>query len=107
MDIDHYAIAAKRMAKGEAVSEHYLYGREACELIKRRLVDQDTMTRYRSGAFLARRERYGEAAALAWEAEQKAIHESSKAMLRDSEPMRRPVIIPSMKAPRAYSEVEQ
>jgi hypothetical protein len=107
MEIDAYTIAAKRMAVGDAVSEHYLYGREACELIKRRLVTEETMKAYRSAAFFARRQRYGEQAALAWEAEQKDIHEKSKAMLRDGASETRAIRIPSMKPVRAYSEAAE
>lgn len=105
--MDQYLITARRMAAGEAVGEGYLYGREACELIKRRLVDEETMTAYRSAAFLNRRQRYGENAALAWEAEQKDIHEQSKAMLRDAESEIRQIRVPSMKAKRSYSEAAE
>jgi hypothetical protein len=77
-DEETYTIIGKRMANGEPVAEGYLYGREACELISRRLVTQDVMTAYRSGAFLARRATHGETAALAWEAEAKATHEHAR-----------------------------
>ena len=83
--MDTYAIMAKRMAAGDPVGEGYLYGREAVEMIRRRLVDEPTMRAYRSGAFLARRKTQGEASALAWEAESKARHEAAKLMLRDTE----------------------
>lgn len=72
---DGYAIVGKRMAAGEAVGEEYLWGRQAVEIIKRKLVDRDTMQRYRSAAFLARKRAYGEAAALAWEADMKDRHQ--------------------------------
>ena len=85
MKTEHEIISA-RMERGEPVGEGWLYGRAACELIKRGLVDQKTMTAYRSGAFLARREVYGEAAALAWEAEAKARHEAAKEAFRDDTP---------------------
>lgn len=77
-EIDPYEITARRMQAGEAVGEGYLYGREAVELIRRGLVDEATMRRYRSAAFLARKQAYGEAAALAWEAEGKDRHEDAK-----------------------------
>lgn len=75
---ESYTIIAKRMAVGEPVAEGYLYGREACEIISRRLVSQDVMTGYRSGAFLARRGTYGLDAALAWETDAKATHEHAR-----------------------------
>lgn len=86
-----YEIIGGRMERGDAVGEGWLYGRAACELIKRGLVDQKTMTDYRSGAFLARREMYGEAAALAWEVEAKERHEAAKEAFRDDTPHRGPV----------------
>ena len=84
-------ITADRMARGDAVGEGWLYGRAACELIRERMVDQDTMVRYRSAAFLTRKAAYGEVAALAWEADQKARHEAAKASFRDQTPHHGPV----------------
>jgi len=52
-------IIGERMTAGEAVGEGWLYGSLAVGLIAARLVDQDTMTRYRSAAFHARRMIYG------------------------------------------------
>lgn len=83
---DPLVIVARRMARGETVGEGYLYGRAACGLIAGRHVDEATMRAYRSGAFLARREAYGEAAALAWEAEAKARHEAAKTAFKDRTP---------------------
>jgi hypothetical protein len=82
-DDQTYTIIAKRMAVGEPVGEGYLYGREACEMISRRLVSQDVMTAYRSGAFLARRELYGQPAAVEWERNAKANHELARAIHAD------------------------
>lgn len=79
-------IVSAKMAKGDAVGEGWLYGRAACELIRERLVDQDTMTRYRSAAFFARKEAYGEAAARSWEAEARNRHEVAKESFRDQTP---------------------
>lgn len=101
---DTYAIMARKMQAGEAVGEGYLYGREACEIIKRRLVSEETMAAYRSSAFHARSHASGEAAALQWEAKAKHDHEMAKAMMRDAEASQRRVSIPSMKAKRSYSE---
>ena len=73
-----YTIIGRRMANGDPVGEGYLYGREACEMISRRLVSQDVMTAYRSGAFLARRDEYGIDLALEWERQARAEHEEAR-----------------------------
>lgn len=88
-----HQIIADRMARGEPVGEGWLYGRAACELIRQRLVDQATMSAYRSGAFFARKDTYGQAAALAWEAEAKAKHEAAKEAFRDDTPHHGPVSV--------------
>ena len=76
--MDLYELTANRMKAGEPVGEAYLYGREAVEMIARGLVDQETMTKYRSAAFFARKDIQGEEAALAWEADAKGRHESAE-----------------------------
>lgn len=76
------AIAARRMHRGEPIGENWLYGINACELIRRDLVDQNTLDSYRRGAFLERRASYGEAEALKWEAEAKARHMAAQASAR-------------------------
>lgn len=73
---------AERMARGEPVGEMWLYGILACEMGARRLIDETTMRAYRSGAFFARRDIYGEKEALAWEAAAKADHEKAKQVWR-------------------------
>lgn len=88
-----HQIIADRMARGEPVGEGWLYGRAACELIRQRLVDQATMSAYRSGAFFARKDEYGQDAALAWEAEAKAKHEAAKEAFRDDTPHHGPVSV--------------
>lgn len=80
--LDPMQITSDRMARGEPVPETYLYGIAAVELIAKRLVTEATMTSCRSGAFLARKEIYGEEAALAWEVEAKARHEAAKDVWR-------------------------
>lgn len=82
-DFDRYAHVGALMADGEAVGENYLYGREAVELIRRKLVDEETMRLYRSAAFFARKEIQTEASALEWEAEAKARHQAAKDIYRD------------------------
>lgn len=82
-EFDVYELNAQRMRDGQAVGEGFLYGKEAVEMIARRLIDQETMTRYRSAAFMTRKKLYGEAAALTWEVEAKARHESAKAIRKE------------------------
>jgi hypothetical protein len=83
VDMSDCAVAGRKMQRGDPVSASWLYGRMACELIAGRFVDEETMTKYRSGAFFARRDVYGEKAALAWEAEAKHRHEQAKAGFND------------------------
>ena len=85
-DMTAEAITARRMQRGEPVGEGWLYGRAAVELIAAGLVDRETMTRYRSLAFFARKDLYGEAAAKAWEAEAIARHDAAKAVHKDRTP---------------------
>ncbi len=95
--LDPAEMAAKRMQAGEPVGEEWLYGIGACELAAKRLVTEDQMRAYRSGAFLSRREAYGEESALAWEAEAKDKHEKAKDMWRHRQdmPQRRDIRLPS------------
>ena len=102
--LDTYTIMGRRMAAGEPVGEGYLYGREACELIKRKLVDQETMERYRKGAFMNRRAVYGHEKAVAWEAEAKARHEAAKGAFRDDSPAARQAI---GYTPRTFGEAAE
>ena len=81
--LDPAVIVAKRMQDGKAYPETALYGIVACEMIARGLVDHETMTKCRSAAFFRRKDVYGEASALKWEAERKADHEASKVVWRD------------------------
>ena len=83
--LDSATIYAKRMREGGRYPETALYGILACELIAKRLVDEETMRRCRSAAFFRRKEVYGEESALAWEAESKAAHEAAKVVWRDKE----------------------
>jgi hypothetical protein len=82
------AVTSRRMERGEGVAEDWLYGRLAVELISKRLVDQPTMERYRSAAFLGRKEVYGADAALEWEQQAKERHAAAKAVhqARDEHP---------------------
>lgn len=91
---DPAGINAKKMQRGEAVAECWLYGIMACEMIARGLIDRDTMTRYRSAAFFARKELYSEEKARQWEEEALMAHERGKEAWRNrNEPTsHRPVI---------------
>ena len=82
-DMRPEAITARAMVEGKPVGEGWLYGRDAVTMIAAKLIDEETMTRYRSGAFLARKSLYGEPAALAWETEAKARHEAAKRIHRE------------------------
>lgn len=99
-DMRDIAIASRRMARGEPVGESYLWGRLAVEMIAERMVDEKTMTAYRSGAFLARRGFYGEESALAWEREAKERHAAAKRIWgeRNTERTPRDVVIPDKRA---------
>lgn len=92
--LDPVALKAAAMAEGKPVGESWLWGALACDLIASGLVDRETMTRYRSAAFLSRKATQGELAALAWEAEAKARHEAAKAMRRDKDRQPRDVAMP-------------
>ena len=79
---DFAEITAAKMQRGEAVGEGWLYGILACEMIARRLIDKDTMTKYRSSAYFNRKEFYGEESAIEWEREAKESHERAKEVWR-------------------------
>lgn len=85
--LDPFNITAKRMCAGETVGEGYLWGRQAVEALGRGGIDPALMAAYRSGAFLARRQQYGEDAAMRWEAEAKARHHAAQeeTLARDTE----------------------
>jgi hypothetical protein len=90
VDFSSEAVMGRRMERGEAVGEDWLYGRLAVELIVNGLVTEPVMRSYRSSAFLARKEIYGEEAALQWETEAKARHEIAKQLHRErNEPRRK------------------
>lgn len=80
--LDPMEIISRRMQRGDPVGEGHLYGIAAVELIAAGKVTEQTMKAYRSGAFMARKATYGEAAALAWETEAKARHADAKDMYR-------------------------
>lgn len=53
-------IAADRMATGETVGEEWLYGTGAVKLLRDRIVDQETMKRYRSALYFKAKDIGGE-----------------------------------------------
>lgn len=79
-DMRPVAINARRMMRGEPVGESYLYGRSAVEMEDSGEVSTDTMRSYRSAAYFARKNAYGEGKARAWEAEQQRRHEEARAI---------------------------
>ncbi len=92
---------ADKMGRGEAVGEGWLWGIGAVELAARGLIGEETMRRYRSAAFFARRDLYGEASAHDWEDDAKDRHESAKHVYRQREAERRQkaIAIPDKRAP--------
>lgn len=80
--MDSAQIAGARMGEGKPVGEGWLYGVMACELIARGLVDQDTMRRYRSTAYFARKDTMGADAAKAWEDGALERHDAGKAIYK-------------------------
>ena len=101
IDMSDAAIAARQMDRGEGVSVSYLYGIAACEMIARRLVSEDLMTRYRSAWFFGLVDAYGEERACEIEADAKARHEEAKIVWsrRNDEKAAHPVRIPDKSAP--------
>jgi len=89
--LDPFDITAAKMRAKEPVGEHFLWGRQAVELIARGLVDQPTMEGYRAGAFEARKEHYGEEEAIRWENEAKARHLAAKEAYRQRKDDGRPL----------------
>lgn len=81
--VDPLENAASKMRAKEPVAEHYFWGRLAVDLQARGLVDEETMNAYRSGAFFARKQQYGEAEAIRWEADAKARHQAALDDRRD------------------------
>lgn len=102
-DMRPEAITARKMQRGEPVGESWLYGRQACDLIASGLIDEPTMTAYRSGAFFARRAKYGQEAALEWEAEAKARHDDAKEIRKQVIQANRNTTPPNMRADRGVA----
>lgn len=78
-------IVAAKMDRGESVGEGWLYGRQACELIKAGAISRETMDRYRDGAFKARAKIYGQDDAEQWRDRMQRIHQEAKEMFRASQ----------------------
>ena len=89
--LDPFEITAAIMHAKEPVGETYLWGRQAVEMIVRGLVDQATMESYRLGAFMARKEHYGQDEAIRWEDEAKAQHLAAKEAYRQRKDDGRPI----------------
>lgn len=101
LDLSPVAVTARRMQRNDPVGDEWLWGRRAVELATSGLIDRETVQRYRSGAFLARKALYGEEAALAWETEAKDRHEAAKAVWRgrNDPPKQRGATVPDMASP--------
>lgn len=100
-DMSPAAITARQIARGEPVGVNWLYGISACELIGRRLVSEQDITRYRSAWFFSLRDAYGDDRARQADAEAKARHEAAKVVWRqrEAEKDRRRLSIPDKSAP--------
>lgn len=100
-DMTPSAINARRMDRGEAVGEHFIWGSGAVEMIAGRMVTEDVMARYRSAWFSGLVQVYGEAKAREMEAAAKARHEAAKDAWRHRNDPKKPhaVATPSMRAP--------
>lgn len=100
-DMTPAAINARRMERGEAVGEHFIWGSGAVEMIAGRLVSEDVMTRYRSAWFFGLVEVYGEDKAREIEGKAKARHEAAKVAWAHRNDPRKPraAKAPSMRTP--------
>ena len=58
-EFDPYKVNATRMINGEAVSENYLYGREAIEIKRRGLVPEEIFDRHKRSYFYRLEATYG------------------------------------------------
>ncbi len=95
VDIDSGAIWARRIRESGPVADFALYGRFAVDMIRRGLITEGDLTKWRSNLFFADKDVYGEAEALRREAERKAAHESAMILPGLSEP--RQVKIPAVR----------
>lgn len=100
-DMTPAAINARRMERGEAVGEHFIWGSGAVEMIAGRLVSEDVMTRYRSAWFFGLVEVYGGDKAREIEDKAKARHEAAKVAWAHRNDPRKPraAKAPSMRTP--------
>lgn len=94
-DIDSGAIWARRIRESGPVADFAMYGRFAVDMIRRGLITEGDLTKWRSNLFFADKDVYGEAEALRREAERKAAHESAMILPGLSEP--RQVKIPAVR----------
>lgn len=81
---DLYAVMAAKMRARQPVGQDYVYGPKAKELMARNLVDEATMTSYRSGLFFALRDAYGPDAT-SLEAKLIAEHDAMPRPISDAE----------------------
>lgn len=100
-DMSPAAINARRMARGESVGEHFIWGSGAVEMAAGRMVSEEVMNRYRSSWFFELVKLYGEDKAREMEAKAKARHEAAKVAWRHRNDPRKPhaTRAPIMRAP--------
>ena len=100
-DMSPAAINARRMERGEAVGEHFLWGSGAVEMIAWRMVSREVIEKYRSAWFFGLVEVYGEDRAREIESKAKARHEAAKVAWAHRNDPRKPHATksPSMRTP--------
>lgn len=74
-----FELNAKRLKAHEPVGGDYLYGRDAVELVRRKLVTESELEAYRIEQFDTLARTYGEERALATEAQLRADHAAAQA----------------------------
>lgn len=85
---DSNRTTANRINAGEAIGEDWCYGRLAVQLMRETEITEADLKPYRSGAFMARRNMYGEEKALQWEAERKKAHAEAVKIYAKGDPER-------------------
>lgn len=81
---DAFEINADRIRAKTPVSDAWIYGSNAVELVNRGMVTESELDPYRSGLFFAMKETWGEEKALAVEAEFKRRHAEARNQARIS-----------------------
>lgn len=78
--LDPIVVNARRMQRGEAVGDGYLYGRDAVQLLRDGHVSEEIMAKYRSAWFFNAKDVWGEEIARKIERGMRAKHADAEAM---------------------------